>query len=137
MPIPRADSVKAMEPDEEFCVLDDPAPTHPPLRPSPPGRTDAVLGNVLRQAIAAVPPYVVLPATIGGIVSVNLYTASVGRSGQGKGAADAAGFDAVQFQEAAQDFRSTRRARRPAPAKGSRGYSRAAATTSPDYQPPT
>lgn len=57
----------------------------------------AVLGCVLRRAVAAVEPNVVLPATVGGVASVNLFTGSAGRSGQGKGAADAAGFAAVRF----------------------------------------
>ncbi|SLH95785.1 Uncharacterised protein [Mycobacteroides abscessus subsp. massiliense] len=57
----------------------------------------AVLGCVLRRAVACVEPNVVLPATVGDVASVNLFTCSVGRSGGGKGASDAAGFAAVRF----------------------------------------
>ena len=57
----------------------------------------AVLGCVLRRAISCVEPGVKLPPTIGGSVSVNLFTASAGKSGQGKGAADAAGKAAIRF----------------------------------------
>lgn len=57
----------------------------------------AVLGCVLRRAISCVEPNVKLPPTIGGTVSANLYTISAGRSGQGKDAADSAGFAAVIF----------------------------------------
>jgi hypothetical protein len=57
----------------------------------------AVLGNVMRRAVACIEPHVVLPPIIGSAVSVNLNTASVGRSGQGKGVADGAGADAIRF----------------------------------------
>lgn len=57
----------------------------------------AVLGSVMRRAVACIEPNVVLPPIVGSVVSVNLYTASVGRSGQGKGVADGAGNDAVTF----------------------------------------
>lgn len=57
----------------------------------------AVLANVLRRAVVSVEPNVVLPPIIGSVASVNLYTASTGRSGQGKGASDGAGFDSVRF----------------------------------------
>lgn len=59
----------------------------------------ATLGCVLRRATACIEPDVVLPPTIGGYASVNLYTASAGVSGQGKGAADAAGSAAVYFYD--------------------------------------
>lgn len=59
----------------------------------------AVLGCVLRRAIGCVEAHVVLPPTVGDAVSANLYTASTGVSGQGKGAADAAGFAAVNFAD--------------------------------------
>jgi hypothetical protein len=59
----------------------------------------ATLGCVLRRAAASIEPHVVLPPTIGGYASVNLYTASAGVSGQGKGAADAAGSAAVYFHD--------------------------------------
>lgn len=57
----------------------------------------AVLACVLRRAVSAVPPNVVVPPIIGGTVSLNLFTATLGRSGQGKDAADNAGFAAVSF----------------------------------------
>lgn len=56
-----------------------------------------VLANVLRRAVVSVGPNVVLPPTVGSFASVNLFTASVGRSGQGKGASEGAGFDSVRF----------------------------------------
>lgn len=57
----------------------------------------AVLACVLRRAMSAVPPNVMIPPIIGGTVSLNLFTATLGRSGQGKDAADGAGFAAVNF----------------------------------------
>ncbi|KAA0086699.1 hypothetical protein CIW52_01950 [Mycolicibacterium sp. P9-64] len=57
----------------------------------------AVLISVLRRTVACIEPNVVLPPTVGSFASMNLFTASVGRSGQGKGASEAAGFDAVRF----------------------------------------
>jgi hypothetical protein len=57
----------------------------------------AVLACVLRRAISCIEPTVKLPAIIGGPASVNLFTASTGRSGQGKDAADAAGCEAINF----------------------------------------
>jgi hypothetical protein len=60
----------------------------------------ATLGGVLRCATACIEPHVVLPPTIGGYASVNLYTASAGVSGAGKGAADAAAGAAVNFHDA-------------------------------------
>lgn len=59
----------------------------------------ATLGCVLRRAIAAVEPNVMLPPTVGGTVSLNFFTISAGRSGQGKDAADSAGFAAVYFYD--------------------------------------
>ena len=63
----------------------------------------AVLGCDLRRAISCVEPNVKLPPIIGGTVSVNLYTISAGRSGQGKDAADSAGFAAIYFPDAIGD----------------------------------
>lgn len=57
----------------------------------------AVLACVLRRAVSAIPPNVVIPPIIGGTVSLNLFTSTLGRSGQGKDAADNAGFAAVEF----------------------------------------
>jgi hypothetical protein len=57
----------------------------------------AVLGGVLRRAITLVEPIVQLPPTVGDNASVNLFTVSVGRSGQGKGIANGVGRRAVQF----------------------------------------
>lgn len=57
----------------------------------------AVLGAVLRRAITLVEPTVQLPPIVGTSVSLNLFTVAVGRSGQGKDAANGVGRDAVQF----------------------------------------
>jgi len=57
----------------------------------------AVLGAVLRRAIALVPPSVQLPPIVGDRASLNLFTASVGKSGQGKDVANGVGAAAVQF----------------------------------------
>ncbi|TFV60431.1 hypothetical protein E4P42_04580 [Mycobacterium sp. PS03-16] len=57
----------------------------------------AVLGCVLRRAIALVPPNVQLPPVVGDNASVNFFTVSVGRSGQGKGIASAVARRAVEF----------------------------------------
>lgn len=57
----------------------------------------AVLGGVMRRAVSCIEPYVVLPPTIGGIGSLNLFTANIGFSGQGKDAPEAAAREAVRF----------------------------------------
>ncbi|WP_372507743.1 bifunctional DNA primase/polymerase [Mycobacterium barrassiae] len=57
----------------------------------------AVLGAVLRRAITLTPPSVQLPPTVGDAASVNLFTVSVGRSGQGKDAANGVANAAVVF----------------------------------------
>jgi hypothetical protein len=57
----------------------------------------ATLAVILRTAISCVPPHVVLPPTTGGTMSVNLFTTTVGVSGQGKGGAEAAGRAAIHF----------------------------------------
>ena len=57
----------------------------------------AMLGAVLRTITARIEPHVVLPATIGGQVSLNLFTVAVGRSGAGKDTANAAGRDVFDF----------------------------------------
>ncbi len=57
----------------------------------------AVLGAVLRRAIAKTDPSVQLLATVGDTASVNLYTVPVGRSGQGKDIANGVGRAAVEF----------------------------------------
>lgn len=46
----------------------------------------AMLGNSLARVVAAIPPTVVLPPTIGSFASLNLFVALVGRSGQSKSA---------------------------------------------------
>lgn len=58
----------------------------------------ATLGAVLRNVVAATPPHVVLPPTIGGYVAPNLFVAPCGRSGQGKDAANAAANDALTIK---------------------------------------
>ena len=57
----------------------------------------ATLAAVLRRAAGAIAPHAVLPATIGGRASLNLFTCTVGASGHGKDVANAAGRDAVTF----------------------------------------
>lgn len=49
----------------------------------------SVLGAVLAQVVAAVPPNVVLPGFTGGVGSLNLFIANVARSGGGKDASKA------------------------------------------------
>jgi hypothetical protein len=49
----------------------------------------ATLGCVLRRVIGCVEPDVVLPPTVGGQVSLNLFTVPVGPSGAGKDIANA------------------------------------------------
>lgn len=53
----------------------------------------AVLGGCLLRAIGTIPPFVVLPPTIGGVGSLNLLVGLVGASGAGKGASEAAAAD--------------------------------------------
>jgi hypothetical protein len=57
----------------------------------------ATLGCVLRRVTGCVEPNVVLPSTVGGEVSLNLFTVPVGASGAGKDIANAAGLDACDF----------------------------------------
>ncbi|MFT0610157.1 hypothetical protein ACMHYT_03725 [Rhodococcus qingshengii] len=59
----------------------------------------STLGVVLARAIASNEPNVMLPPTVGGAVSMNLFLAAVGASGAGKGASDGAGFAAVEFTD--------------------------------------
>ncbi len=59
----------------------------------------AVLGVVLARVVAATPPQVVLPATIGSYASLNIFVGLVGDSGSGKGAAEAAAKDAVLLDQ--------------------------------------
>lgn len=57
----------------------------------------AVLGNAMVRAVATIPPDVALPGLVGGRMSLNLFVASVGPSGAGKGGADAAALDGIAF----------------------------------------
>ena len=57
----------------------------------------ALLGALLVRAVAATEPGVVLPPVIGGKASLNLVVAMVGKSGEGKGVADAAARDATNL----------------------------------------
>src|ERR1019366_6850856 len=59
----------------------------------------AVLGVALARVLTTVPPYVVLPPTIGTEASLNLFVALVGASGMGKGAAEGAARDALDVGE--------------------------------------
>lgn len=56
----------------------------------------ATLGVALARVVAATPPFVVLPALVGGHGSLNLYVAIVGPSGAGKGAAERTASDALE-----------------------------------------
>lgn len=58
----------------------------------------AMLGAVLREAVACINPNVVLPPIVGGCASCNLYTAQSGRSGAGKDAANDAAREAIRFR---------------------------------------
>lgn len=55
----------------------------------------AVLGVALARACCAIPPFVVLPALVGGNGSLNTFVGLVGPSGAGKGAAESAAADAL------------------------------------------
>ncbi|MGC4940957.1 hypothetical protein [Kribbella sp. DT2] len=57
----------------------------------------AVLGAVMGRATCSVPPSTTLPPIVGGEASLNLFVALVGRSGGGKGAAESAARDAINF----------------------------------------
>lgn len=57
----------------------------------------ATLGVVLARAVAATEPNMVLPPLVGSDKSLNLFMALVGPSGGGKGAAEGAAADAVEF----------------------------------------
>lgn len=56
---------------------------------------EAMLGVILLQVAAVIPPHVVLPPLIGGYGSLNSFVALVGPSGSGKGAAERAARDAI------------------------------------------
>ena len=97
-----ANDVKPMpepDPDAGFWSQTDILDPHPPLRPLPQRRTLRHTGLRAAPRHSSVEPHVVLPPIIGGTVSVNLFTISAGRSGQGKDAANSAGFAAVDFPE--------------------------------------
>lgn len=53
----------------------------------------AMLGNSLARVVAAIPPNVVLPPTIGSYAGLNLFVALVGRSGESKSASMGASAD--------------------------------------------
>src|SRR5690606_20898079 len=57
----------------------------------------AVLGVVLARVVAATEPNIVLPPVVGSAKSTNMFVALVGPSGGGKGAAEGAAADAVEF----------------------------------------
>lgn len=57
----------------------------------------AVLGCALVRAVCCIEPLVVLPPIIGGEASLNLFVGIVGKSGDGKGAAEAAAKDAIRW----------------------------------------
>jgi hypothetical protein len=62
----------------------------------------ATLGNALANVIAATPVDIVLPPTIGGRASLNLFVGIVGPSGAGKGASAAAAEHAIAITEPAE-----------------------------------
>ena len=62
----------------------------------------ALLGITLARTIAMVPPSVVLPALVGSYASLNLFVGVVGRSGAGKGGAEAAAAEAVRSNQTVQ-----------------------------------
>lgn len=57
----------------------------------------SVLGSVAARAIATIPPEIVLPPTIGGRMSLNIFIAHVGPSGGGKGIAEAVANETFHF----------------------------------------
>ncbi|MFN8102751.1 MAG: hypothetical protein U0Q20_14335 [Mycobacterium sp.] len=57
----------------------------------------AVLGSVLARGIVTIPPEIVLPPTIGGRMSLNLFIAHTGPSGGGKGIAEAVAVENFNF----------------------------------------
>jgi hypothetical protein len=57
----------------------------------------ATLGNALAHVIAATPHDIVLPATVGGRGSLNIFVGIVGPSGAGKGASAAAADHAIEI----------------------------------------
>ncbi len=57
----------------------------------------AVLGCALVRAVCCIEPITVLPPIIGGEASLNLFVGIVGKSGDGKGAAEAAAKDAIRW----------------------------------------
>jgi hypothetical protein len=59
---------------------------------------------VLRRVTGCIAPNVVLPSTVGGQVSLNLFTVPVGASGAGKDIANAAGRDACDFYQKTGDL---------------------------------
>ncbi|OBC10356.1 hypothetical protein A5788_06570 [Gordonia sp. 852002-50816_SCH5313054-c] len=59
----------------------------------------ALLGSLILRANASLDPTVVLPPTIGGVASLNVFVAFVGRSGHGKGATEAAARDATNLPQ--------------------------------------
>lgn len=57
----------------------------------------AVLGATLARIVVGTPFLVTLPAIVGGRASLNLFVGLVGRSGSGKGAAEAVAADAIRM----------------------------------------
>ncbi|OPX12844.1 hypothetical protein B1790_02905 [Mycobacterium sp. AT1] len=53
----------------------------------------SMLGNTLARVVSAIPPEVVLPPTVGGVASLNMFVALVGRSGDSKSASMRASAD--------------------------------------------
>ncbi|MGH3525210.1 MAG: hypothetical protein ACRDU4_20865, partial [Mycobacterium sp.] len=98
-PEPRFDDRPPHEPDHEFWSQTTELTHIKKFARSRGASPYATLGTVLRRVIGCIEPHVVLPSTVGGQVSFNLFTAPVGASGAGKDIANAAGHDAVGFYE--------------------------------------
>lgn len=60
----------------------------------------AMLGATLARVVAAIPPHVVLPPTVGSYASLNLFVALVGRSGESKSASMLASADWLTVEPA-------------------------------------
>lgn len=61
----------------------------------------ATLGNALARVIGTTSPAIALPPIVGGYASLNLFVGIVGRSGSGKGAAEAVAKEAIDVGELA------------------------------------
>lgn len=58
----------------------------------------SMLGNSLARVVASIPPNVVLPPIVGGVASLNLFVALVGKSGESKSASMRASADWLRIE---------------------------------------